>query len=204
MRGRRLTSAFGALRERPRRTVVLLGIVLIAGGWLVGSWWFAERHRKQRDERIRAEAVEFSNATGASMDASVAICTMGVNPDHLQKLPMDELKRWSIWYSEFEGKDRRRVAGYCNALFHPASIRNFRQEQMEIARNATREIIGEFWNDPKIIGQAYLIAVGLGMRNEPYIQEMALETIQAPGMAPELISMISHSVLSKKKSEKEK
>jgi hypothetical protein len=129
------------------------------------------------------------------MEVATAICELCVEPGALARMSPAELRRLATRYADFDGPDRARVARYCNGLFHPASIRELGDQQLEVARNATRDIIGEFWNDPKILGQAYLVAAGLGMRDDPFIKEMANQTLQEPGLDPTLANSVVVAIL---------
>lgn len=181
--------------SRRRAVLVLAGLSLIAGGWLGGRAILHEAHRRERASRVHAEAVEYAQKAHVSMEVATAVCELCGDPGEIARMSPTELRRLATRYADFEGPDRARVARYCNGLFHPASIREFSDEQLEIARNATRDIIGEFWNDPKILGQAYLVAAGLGMGDDPFIREMANQTLQEPGLDPTLANTVNVAIL---------
>ncbi len=181
--------------SRRRIAVVLAGLSLIVSGWLGGRAILREMHRRDRASQVHAEAVEYAQEVHVSMEVATAICELCGDPGAIARMSPTELRRLATRYADFEGPDRARVARYCNGLFHPASIRELSDEQLEIARNATRDIIGEFWNEPKILGQAYLVAAGLGLRDDPYIKEMANQTLQEPGLDPTLADTVIVAIL---------
>ena len=197
----RINGLSRCLRSPVRRQVVIVlsGLFLVAGGWIGGRMILREAHRRERAAQIHAEAVEYAQRAHVSMEVATAICEMCGDPEALARMSPSELRRLATRYADFRGPDRSRVARYCNGLFHPASIKDFRQEQLEVARSATRDIIGEFWNDPKILGQAYLVAAGLGMRDDPYIKDMANQTLQEPGLDPTLANTVFVAILRDRK-----
>ena len=69
------------------------------------------------------------------------------------------------------------VARYCVGLFLSPAIEEFDDERLAIAQDAVTSIITEYSNEPQIIGIAFGIAKVLGLENDPYLVDIASETI---------------------------
>ena len=166
-----------------RWPVVLgVGFVLALVGWS-GTHFVRQVFQHRADaERIQSEARAYAEATGHSMEVSIAISELCMSPERLASLPASRLEQFARRYEDFQGADRLQVARYCVGLFLSSAIEEFDAKRLAIAQDAITSIITEYSNEPQIIGAAFGIASVLGLKNDPYLVDIASETIMDDDM----------------------
>lgn len=162
--------------KRVVATGVGLGLAAALAGYLVargvGAGSSTERRRS-------AEAREYAHATGVSFGAARAIVDLGelrladvARPSDLRDLLMS--------FDRFEGEDRRQVARFCVAFLFAPGVTTLDAGRRDVAQIAVKSILVEFVVDEQIVGVAYSTAANLGLREDPFVQSLAHETLDSP------------------------
>lgn len=190
----RIPGLFGL---RPSRSILKLVVaaLLIASGVAAGLTARTVLRKRAYEAQLMDEARVYSEATGRSIEASLAVSRLCAHASDLEALSVTELDRLLRAYEGFSGEDRLAVARYCVGLLLSPETERLGPERLRVSREAITSIITEYAQEPQIIGAAFAIANVLGMADDPYLVQVASEVMVNPSIPEEVRAVIARTFL---------
>jgi len=171
------------------------GLVLVLVGWGGTRLVLQSSQQRAEAERIENEARAYADATGRSMDVALAVSELCIPPERLVGLSAKKLDRLARKYEQFQDADRLHVARYCVGLFHSPVIKEFDDRQLAVAQEVISSIIMEYAHEPQIIGIAFGVAGELGLGNDPFLVDIASETMMNDDIPQEVRRFVFEAFL---------